>query len=98
MDDFLKMDIFFAVTTAVVTLCGIFGLVALFYLIRILHKVNYIAQNVREESDYIRDDISTLRDKIKSEGMKFKHISDFFSNIYGPRTSTRRHAKVDKEL
>ena len=98
MDDFLKMDVFFAVTTAVVTLLGILGLIALFYIIRILHKVNYIAQNVREESDYIREDINTLRDKVKNEGMKFKHLADFFSNIYGPRTSSRRHAKVDKEV
>ncbi len=97
MDDFLKMDIFFAVTTAVVTLLGVFGLVALFYIIRILHKVDYIAHNVREESDSIRDDIENLRAKVKSEGMKWKHFADFFGNIAGNRPSSRRHRTVDKE-
>ena len=51
MDDFLKMDIFFAVTTGVVFFGGLLLLVGLFYLIRILRNVEHVSHNISEESD-----------------------------------------------
>ena len=90
MEEFLKMDIFFAVTTAVVLIGGVFCVVALFYIIRILKSVDNIEENVSEESDNMRGDLSILRAKIREEGMKLKHFADFFGRIAGRRKSRKK--------
>lgn len=93
MDEFLKMDIFFMVTTIVVLAGGMLCVVALFYIVRILKSVDNIAENVSEESDSMRGDIAVLRQKIREEGMKIKHFTDFFSGM----ASRRKLHKKSKE-
>lgn len=95
MGDFLKMDIFFVTTTLVVFLLGVFLLVALFYVIRILKSVDHIAQNVSEESDNVRGDIVVLRGKIRDEGMKIRHFMDFFMNVASRKVGRKK--KAEKE-
>ncbi len=84
MDDFLKMDIFFAVTTAVVLLFGVFSCVVLFYIIKILRNATHVMDNVSEESDILREDIAVLRENIHEEGLKVKHIVEFWGNVAAP--------------
>ena len=89
MDDFLKMDVFFVVTTAAVLTGGALALVALLYVIKILRNVDNVVRNVSEESDSMRGDIAILRGKIRDEGMKWKHVADFFTRV----TSRRKRGK-----
>ncbi len=93
MDEFLKMDVFFFVTTAVVLGGGILCLVALVYLIKILKSAENIMRNISEESNSVRDDIAILRAKIREEGMKVKHFMDFFCGIVSRK---RPHKKSGK--
>lgn len=93
MSDFLKMDLFFVVTTAVVFLVGSFLLVALFYIVRILRSANHVMDNVRAESDTLRDDIGVLREKIRSEGMRFKHFGELFESLYMRSAGKKRKQK-----
>ncbi len=92
MDEFFKMDIFFVVTTVAVFLGGVLCVIALFYVIRILKSIDHVAHNVSEESDEMRGDLSVLRKKVREEGMKLKHFSEFFTNIMGRR---RPHKKSE---
>ena len=85
MSDFLKMDIFFAVTTGVVFLGGLLLLAGLFYLIRILRNVEHVSHNISEESDNLKSDLGVLRKKVREEGMKFSHFLQFFTGIMGRR-------------
>ena len=78
MNEFFKMDIFFAVTTMVVFFFGVMGMVALFYMIRILRHINRVARNVSEESNALRKDVAVLRTKVHEEGMRASHLMDFF--------------------
>ena len=93
MEDFLKMDIFFAVTTAVVLSGGALFIVALVYFIKILKSVDNIAQNVSAESDSVRGDLAILRQKIREEGMKVKHITDFFGGMAARKHARKKSAK-----
>ncbi|OGZ08658.1 MAG: hypothetical protein A2942_02605 [Candidatus Lloydbacteria bacterium RIFCSPLOWO2_01_FULL_50_20] len=95
MDDFLKMNVFFVVTTVVVFCGGLLLAVALFYVIRILRSVDNVARNVSEESDSLRGDLSVLRSKIREEGMKIRHFTDFFGRIVGHK-KTRRKSEEKK--
>lgn len=81
MNDFLKMDIFFVVTTFVVAFWGIIGIVALYYIIRILKNINRLSQIAVEEADELRDDIADIRSHIRDEGIRFKSVMDFFSSM-----------------
>lgn len=97
MDDFLKMDLFFVVTTAVVFLVGLFALVALFYLVRILRSADHVMGNVRIESDTIREDIGILRTKIKDEGIRLKHFGELFESMYTRNVSPKGKRKTKSE-
>lgn len=93
MNDFLKMDIFFVTTTSVVFLLGALLIVALYYLIRILKSIDHVAQNVSNESDTVRQDLAVLREKIRDEGMKVKHFTDFFAGIVGRKATHKKKEK-----
>ena len=94
----MKMDIFFLTTTVVVLLLGISLIVALYYIIKILKSIDHVAQNVSEESDNIRGDVTVLRGKIRDEGMKLGHFMDFFMNVAARKTGRKKSAhKVHKD-
>ena len=97
MDDFLKMDLFFVVTTAVVFLAGLFLLVILFYVVRILRSADHVMENVRLESDSVRTDLGVLRDKIRDEGVKLKHFGELFEALYVRNTAPKGKHKSKSE-
>ncbi len=97
MNEFLKMDIFFVVATVVVVLLGVFALVAMFYIIRILKNVDHLSQNVSEESDHIKVDVNILRAKIRDEGMRVQHLLDLFGGMTTRHHSRKVSEKKDKE-
>ncbi len=81
MNDFLKMDIFFAVTTFVVAFCGIFGMVALYYIIRILKNIKRLSEIAIDEAEEIKNDIAGVRARVKEEGIRLKTVLEFFSSM-----------------
>ncbi|OGZ05209.1 MAG: hypothetical protein A2845_02720 [Candidatus Lloydbacteria bacterium RIFCSPHIGHO2_01_FULL_49_22] len=95
MDDFFKMDVFFVATTGVVIALGVLLIVALFYVIRILKSFDEVMKNVTLESNDIRDDIRILRARVREEGMKVKHVSDFFASVVSRNKKARGKHKHD---
>ncbi len=100
MDPFFKMDLFFVVTTAVAVISGALLCTVLFYVIRVMRSVDKIAKNVSEESDLLRGDIADFRASVRSEGLRWKHLSKLF---FGTAERTRVHVtkvvnKVKKEV
>lgn len=92
MNDFIQMDIFFLVTTVAVIFVGVMITTALFYVIRILRSVERITQNVSEESDLIREDISHLRARVRADGFAWRHVAQFwkaFADRRGKRVKDR---------
>lgn len=90
MTDFLKMDIFFGVTTVVVFLAGVMSLVALYYVIRILRSASHVAKNIAAESDNVRGDVAVLRAKVRDEGMRIQHLVDFFLGMKERKTAHKK--------
>jgi hypothetical protein len=68
MSEFLKMDIFFFVTTIVVVVLGLLGIVAMVYIIRLLRILNDIADTVDEETSAIKEDLDAARAKVRRGG------------------------------
>ncbi len=81
MSDFVQMDIFFFVTTvSVVVLLILFSILTV-YLIKISRDVRYISKKAKHEADLITEDLSDLRENIKTEGAKLKHFTSFFNKL-----------------
>ena len=94
MSEFLKMDIFFAVTTMVVFFFFFIGMVALYYMIRILRSIDHVARNVSDESDNVRKDVQVLREKARAEGMRITHLMDFFLGMKDRKRSRSKKEEV----
>ncbi len=76
MDGFLKMDIFFFVTTMAVVLLSVFGAVVLWRLERVLYNIERISLKVAHEADAIHDDLVELRANVREKGrlLSFAHL------------------------
>jgi hypothetical protein len=86
MSEFLKMDIFFAVSTAAVVILTILLSIALIYVLRILRTVERISREASEEATRIRADIQELRSGIRIEGLKWKSIARMFGRYFADRS------------
>lgn len=81
MSEFLKMDVFFAVSTASVVVVAVLASVALYYVIRILRKAERLSSDIVAESSLIRADIQELRAGVKLEGFKWKHVARMWRRV-----------------
>lgn len=91
------MDIFFAVSTAVVVFVGLLIGLVLYRIYRILTHVDDISRHVAEESAYIREDIAQLREDFKSGKSKFMSTLSFFNKFSDTDKRKSRRKKTDAE-
>ena len=92
MNEFLKMDIFFVVTTIVVILIGALTAYILWRLQRILKNIEHISEQVANESDIIRQDLADLRSNIKSGKGRLRSLFGFLGK-FGTRASKNSSKK-----
>jgi len=78
MNEFLKMDIFFFVTTAVVVILGLLLTIILWRVQRVLKNVEYISKQVVSESDMVRQDLAEMRTEIRQGKGRLKSLFGFF--------------------
>ncbi len=78
MDTLIHADIFFFITAIAVVVLSIGCAVIIFYLIRILRRIDEISEKVRVESDEIVRDVKDFRATMRSEGIKVKTVLDMF--------------------
>ena len=81
MNDFLKQDIFFFVTTIAVVAVSLLLIVLIIYFIKISKDVKYITRKAKNEADLISKDISDLRDNVREKGFKLKYLLSFFNSL-----------------
>ena len=81
MNDFLKQDIFFFVTTIAVVVLAILLAILIIYIIKISKDVKYISNKAKTETDLISNDLSELRQNVKDKGAKLKYFISFFNNL-----------------
>jgi len=77
MNDILHANIFFFITSLVTVILGILAAIALYYVIRILRNIRDISDRAQRGSEVLGHDLEHLRENIKEEGVRFKHIKNF---------------------
>ena len=93
MEDFMKADIFFFITSLAVILITIGALVALFYLIEILRSVRDVSKRVDEGSKLFAEDLSAFRESVKARGFALGQLFSFLqkrSRWFSRKSKTRR--------
>lgn len=86
MSDFLKMDVFFVVSTVAVVIVAVFVAIALYYVIRILRTTDRISSDIADEAHLIRADIQDVRAGVRAEGFKWKHVSQLGRKLFTRRS------------
>ena len=81
MDPFLKMDIFFFVTTLVVLALGLIMLLIGLKIWRILGHVERIMEIAEEETELIKEDIADLRADIRRRGFGLMSLARFVQKV-----------------
>ncbi len=96
MENLVKADIFFFITSVAVFVSIIGMGIIMFYIIRILKDMKHISKKVSEEGDNIIGDVEYLREAAKSEGMKIKNIAGFFISLFTRRRKKEKAKRMDK--
>jgi len=81
MDQLVKADVFFFITSIAVIVSSIVLIVAFVYVIQILRDVRYITKRVRAETDEILEDVHQARNFIKKEAKRALNIKDVISGV-----------------
>ena len=89
MNDFLKMDIFFVVTTIATLLITVLLVAVLIRVLRILKNVEDISELVEEEGKQLRQDLAGIRKNVRDEGLRVKH----FLELIGLGAPKRKRTK-----
>lgn len=80
MNELLKADIFFFITSIAVIVIAVLLVIALIYIIRILRDVKGVSKTAKESADAIGEDIQGARGEIKA----YIHlIKKYFSKMFG---------------
>lgn len=87
MQEILKADIFFFVTTIVVVLVGICLIIFLIYALQIIADVKFISRKVKQESEEFIQDAKEMREAIKEKGTSLVGI---LSLIFGQKKTKSR--------
>ncbi len=66
VSEILKMDIFFALTSAVVFLFGLFSIVIFYYLIKIVRNISKIIKTIQTETEDIAEDFNEIKKDVKA--------------------------------
>jgi len=90
MDDFLKMDIFFGVTTVAVVVVSVLLVMVLIRLLRILKTVDEVSGIVQGEAEEIRDDIREVRANVKAEAVRAGQMLGMLTGFVEPKTRRKK--------
>jgi uncharacterized protein YoxC len=83
METLIHADIFFFVSTIALILISLGVIIAIIYVIKILHNIFHVSEKVKEGSDEILSDIHTLRADVKSQGFRIQYVIGFIKRLFG---------------
>ncbi len=89
MNEFLKMDIFFGVTTVAVIVLTVLLVIVLIRVISILRNIDELVLLAKEEGAHIRKDLDEMRTKVRDGGMRIGHLFGFLGGMREKKTRPR---------
>ncbi len=93
MQEVIKADLFFVVTTGAVVIVSFALVIALSYLIRILRNAHHITERFREEGDNIINDVARVRTSFVGKASAFLASMA----MYAKKSRVTKKKKVNKK-
>ena len=78
MNEFLKMDVFFVVTTIAVIAVSALTIFVLWKIARILRNVEHVSEQISLEADAVREDLADVRAEVKRGKGRIASLLGFF--------------------
>lgn len=99
MDLVLQTNIFFYITSAAVLVVTFFVCVVLYYVVRILRDIRAVTDRVRRGSESVANDLASLREGIREDGMRLRDFAMFFVRRFGimPTERPRKTKRAPKK-
>lgn len=97
MENVVKADIFFFVTSIAVVVFTIGVVIAMYYVVRILKEMKRVSKKISEEGDKIIGDVEYFREAVKNEGTKIKNVANFFLGWFIRRQKREKAKRVNKD-
>ena len=100
MNTIIHADIFFFITSIAVAIFSVAAIIILYYVIRLMQHIEYIAQKIRLESDNVSEDIAAIRERLKEgESKVFSMMGKMFTFFIGKAMNKKRKGakKEDSE-
>lgn len=91
MDELLKADIFFFITSVAVVVVAVLMAVALVYAIRILRDVSDAVALLKKEAESVVRHATAIKDAVKD---KAEYVGRFFASFVGVTTARMRKKKT----
>lgn len=98
MQEFMKADIFFFITSIAVVIATIGIVIIFYYVVGILRDVREVTKRVDEGTKAFSEDVSALRENFKREGFMWGHIFAFLkkhSRWFIKKPQSRRGSASD---
>ena len=93
MEDIVKADIFFFVSTVSLVFITVAFLIALYFVIRILREAAHISRVIKEETEQIRGDVADARMYMREEAIKFRYFMGFLKAFMGGSEKHKEEVK-----
>ncbi len=95
MNELVKADVFFFITSLSVLLLTFASLVVVYFLIRILRNVDAVMIRLREESAHIADGFHDLHETVEAGGSRVMDMIRIVGGLYksSARRRTSQHTK-----
>lgn len=103
MQELMKADIFFFITSIAVILVTVGVIVILYYVVKILRNVTSISDRIEEGSRALEADFQSIRTKMKSGEIALKLTQSVFEKASkwlsksSPKKKTRVTSKTEEE-
>lgn len=81
MDDISLVHIFFMITGTAVIIITIMLAIGLLYVISFVRTVRRVAKTAQRATELVSEDISDLRDNIRSRGFNLGALATFAKNV-----------------
>ncbi len=96
MDTLIQADIFFFITAIAVVVLSIGAGIVIYYLVRILRRIDEISAKVQGETDEIVRDVKDFRETMRSEGIKVKTVLDMFLGFIKKAKNVKQKKVISK--
>ena len=97
MDDLIKADIFFFISSIGAVIVTIILSIAGYYVILIVRDAKYISGKLRNATDELEEKLEAVKEQISENGRRAKYVVDFFLGRFMGKRKTKSKSRKDDD-